>query len=277
LPTATSAAPQALEWEAGAAPAGPGAMPSAAGGSALAASLGSNPEAAAADGKPAASSSLDNPVKHLVYRPTSLQLLAHMGCVAEALPRDGILLVYLALHARRQSEPSSARSATRPMTPASEAPKSPAGASAARSESRQEDPFGEGPGAADSLASMVAVAKDAAAKGLYLGPSRQPDPGNSYLLVRRPAGCCGGVLMGCMPASRLTVCPCTTCSSQRSTCTKSSMLSLNTPYSMEPIRMYTAGAGSGHPEPALNQRAISAVLTAIWPAYMLIPAQFDPA
>lgn len=163
-------------------------MPSAAGNSALAASLGSTPEAAAADGKPVASSSLDNPVKHLVYRPTSLQLLAHLGCVAEALPRDGILLVYLALHARKQGEPSSARSATRPITPASEAPKSPGGTGAARTESRQEDPFGEGPGAADSMASMVAVAKDAVAKGLYLGPSRQPDPGNSYLLVWRPAG-----------------------------------------------------------------------------------------
>jgi hypothetical protein len=32
-----------------------------------------------------------------------------------------------------------------------------------------------------------------------------------------------------------------------------------------------------NPEPALNQRAISAVFTAIWPANMLIPVQFDPA
>jgi hypothetical protein len=36
-------------------------------------------------------------------------------------------------------------------------------------------------------------------------------------------------------------------------------------------------SGRSNPEPALNQRAISAVLTAIWLAYMLIPAQFDPA
>ncbi len=36
-------------------------------------------------------------------------------------------------------------------------------------------------------------------------------------------------------------------------------------------------SGRSNPEPALNQRAISAVLTAIWPAYMLIPAQFNPA
>jgi hypothetical protein len=36
-------------------------------------------------------------------------------------------------------------------------------------------------------------------------------------------------------------------------------------------------SGRSNPEPALNQRAISAVLTAIWPVYMLIPAQFDPA
>jgi hypothetical protein len=35
--------------------------------------------------------------------------------------------------------------------------------------------------------------------------------------------------------------------------------------------------GRSNPEPALNQRAISAVFTAIWPANMLIPVQFDPA
>jgi hypothetical protein len=50
--------------------------------------------------------------------------------------------------------------------------------------------------------------------------------------------------------------------------------------SMEPIRMYTAGAGSGQADQtlnSLNQRAIPADFTAIWPAYMLIPVQFDPA
>ena len=36
-------------------------------------------------------------------------------------------------------------------------------------------------------------------------------------------------------------------------------------------------SGRSNPEPALNQRAISAVFTAIWPANMLIPVQFDPA
>jgi hypothetical protein len=36
-------------------------------------------------------------------------------------------------------------------------------------------------------------------------------------------------------------------------------------------------SGRSNPEPALNQRAIPADFTAIWPAYMLIPVQFDPA
>ncbi|GBF98142.1 hypothetical protein Rsub_10554 [Raphidocelis subcapitata] len=44
----------------------------------------------------AAASPFENPSKHLVYRPTSLQLLSILTTTVEVLPRDGILLLHVA-------------------------------------------------------------------------------------------------------------------------------------------------------------------------------------
>ncbi|KAI8464968.1 MAG: protein SCAI [Monoraphidium minutum] len=44
---------------------------------------------------PAGGSQYENPSKHLLYRPTALQLLSILTTTAELLPRDGLLLLYL--------------------------------------------------------------------------------------------------------------------------------------------------------------------------------------
>lgn len=54
-----------------------------------------------ASGSGGAGSQYENPSKHLVYRPTSMQLLSILTTTMEVLPREGVLLLYLSANSGR--------------------------------------------------------------------------------------------------------------------------------------------------------------------------------
>lgn len=112
----------------------------------------------------------ENPAKHLVYRPTAMQLLSILTTTVETMPKDSVLLLYVSAMAGHNEL---AKSGAFPSTSCLTSEIAPADS---------ESPVPDNMSDVSVPSASALITHNNATEGIHLGPSKALDPTDSYLV-----------------------------------------------------------------------------------------------